>query len=150
MTIPRALQRLMSTAAAGVLVASSLLVATPANAATCSGTSCDGTDPASTGCSADAQNANVTDIMHNGVVVAVLELRWSPSCRTNWGRISNRVSPQNEVRVWAYRGATKTVKTRGFGQQYYSDQLYGWNMVVCAVGRVDTPAGDKIKKEVCA
>ncbi|WP_433531877.1 DUF2690 domain-containing protein [Micromonospora sp. CA-263727] len=137
-------RRLAGVAAASALAAS-MLVATPASAATCSGHGCDGTDPANTGCSSGAQNAtyNPAYIMQGSTTLAVVELRWSPSCGTNWGRISNRVSPNNTVRVYVYRSSpyATTTKYGGTGTQYYGDQLYGLNMTVCAVGEVVTSSG---------
>jgi hypothetical protein len=49
---------------------------------TCSGAGCDGQDPQSTGCAADAINAAVTS--EGGVT---LQLRYSPSCHANWARM---------------------------------------------------------------
>jgi hypothetical protein len=51
-------------------------------AGTCSGAGCDGQDPQSTGCAADAINAAVTS--EGGVT---LQLRYSPSCHANWARM---------------------------------------------------------------
>ncbi|MDM4722886.1 DUF2690 domain-containing protein [Micromonospora sp. WMMA1363] len=139
-------RRLLTTAAAGLLTAASLLVASPANAA-CPQTGCDRTDPIDTGCSTGAQNAtyNPAYIRQGATTLAVVELRWSPSCGTNWGKIYNRVSPNNTVRVWVYRQSpyATTTKYGGTGYQYYGDQLDGQNATVCAVGEVTTPSGTK-------
>ncbi len=139
----RVIRRLLASTAASVLVAGSLLIAAPASAATCTGTGCDGTDPINTGCSADAQPAtyNPQYVMNGTTTLAVVELRWSPSCGTNWGRIHNRVSPNNTVKVWVYRGTTTTTKYGGTGTQYYGDQLYGRDAEVCVVGQVKTAGG---------
>ncbi|QOC93148.1 DUF2690 domain-containing protein [Micromonospora craniellae] len=146
-------RRLAATAAASALTAS-MLIATPASAA-CSGYGCDGTDPADTGCSSGAQNAtaNPAYIMQGSTTLAVVELRWSPSCKTNWGRISNRVSPHNRVEVYVYRSNpyATTSSYGGTGTQYYGDQLYGQNMTVCAVGKVVTASGTTINSSpLCA
>lgn len=51
--------------------------------ATCYGDYCSGQDPETTGCSADAETvAVVVDDKGGGR----LELRWSPTCKTNWAR----------------------------------------------------------------
>ncbi|MEV4709880.1 DUF2690 domain-containing protein [Micromonospora sp. NPDC049374] len=137
--------RRLAAAAAGALITASLLVATPASAATCSGHGCDGTDPIDTGCSANARNATTYPkyIMQGSTTLAVVELRWSETCQTNWGRISNRVSPHNTVQVRVYRSNPhgNTSWYGGTGTQYYGDQLYGQNMTVCAVGKVTTASG---------
>ncbi|GAB3848570.1 hypothetical protein GCM10029963_31640 [Micromonospora andamanensis] len=147
--------RRLAAAAAGALIAASLLVATPASAATCSGHGCDGTDPIDTGCSANARNATQYPkyIMQGSTTLAVVELRWSETCKTNWGRISNRVSPHNTVRVRVIRAnpSATTDWYGGTGNQYYGDQLYGQNMTVCAVGEVVTASGTKYTSDpLCA
>ncbi|MEV0005156.1 DUF2690 domain-containing protein [Micromonospora sp. NPDC050980] len=146
--------RRVTAAAAAALVTASLLVASPASAATCSGYGCDGTDPINTGCSADARNITPypARIMQGANELAVVELRWSDSCKTNWGRISNRVSPQNTARVRVYRSNpyANTSWYGGTGRQYYGDQLYGDGMTVCAVGEVVTPSGTLSSTPLCA
>jgi len=59
-----------------------IAVATPAHASVgCWGDWCSGRDPQATGCAADAYTVAWVD-----VTGARLELRWSPTCKTNWGR----------------------------------------------------------------
>ncbi|MEG3636015.1 DUF2690 domain-containing protein [Micromonospora palythoicola] len=147
--------RRLAAAAAGALITASLLVATPASAATCSGHGCDGTDPIDTGCSANARNATTHPkyITQGSTTLAVVELRWSEACKTNWGRISNRVSPNNTVRVHVYRSNPHATTDwyGGTGQQYYGDQLYGHNMTVCAIGKVITASGTVLTSDpLCA
>lgn len=52
----------------------------------CSGNGCNGLNPATTGCSADAYTVQ-TAVFSNSFV----ELRYSPTCGTNWGRVISRV-----------------------------------------------------------
>lgn len=61
---------------AGVAV----IAPTPALAAPCSGASCHGLDPDGR-CSADAVTVNSMEVRDG-----LLELRYSPSCKANWGR----------------------------------------------------------------
>lgn len=56
--------------------------ATPANAVTCYGDYCSGKDPAATGCDSGA----VTTKVYN-TSIASLQVRWSPTCKTNWTRL---------------------------------------------------------------
>lgn len=49
----------------------------------------DGTDPAKTGCSADARSPKHKSLYADGRKVAVIELRYSARCRTAWGRITS-------------------------------------------------------------
>lgn len=66
-----------------VLIATSMVAtAGPAAAVTCWGDYCSGKDPVATGCSNDAYTVTSKD-----VGAALLEVRWSPTCKTNWARM---------------------------------------------------------------
>lgn len=59
---------------------------------TCSGHGCDGTNPDSTGCSAGAITASIasgtiTNIFIGAAYTVLVELRYSPTCRTVWARV---------------------------------------------------------------
>ena len=58
---------------------------------TCSGNGCNGLDPISTGCARDA----ITVMPSNGGTVSfrtgTIQLRYSPTCGTNWGRVLSGV-----------------------------------------------------------
>ncbi|GAA0930033.1 hypothetical protein Vau01_046540 [Virgisporangium aurantiacum] len=56
----------------------------PARAATCWGDYCSGQDPEAAGCSADASPVAAARIPGT---YSYVELRWSPSCKTNWARV---------------------------------------------------------------
>ena len=57
--------------------------AAPASAAvSCYGDYCSGKDPQQTGCAADSYTTAYKDLAGKR-----LELRWSPTCRTNWARL---------------------------------------------------------------
>ena len=51
---------------------------------------CDGHDPGSTGCSAGAKTVKYKNMYwwKDGRYIGRLELRWSPTCKTNWARVS--------------------------------------------------------------
>lgn len=69
--------------------------------ATCSGTGCNGTDPGQTGCSADGRTVAYTNIVNSsGTAVGRVELRWSPTCQTNWSRVTRWDS--NSLYQYAY------------------------------------------------
>lgn len=55
-----------------------------------SGYDYDDTDPVATGCSTDAYTAQSALIQraYDFVTLQTIELRYSPSCRTAWGRIT--------------------------------------------------------------
>lgn len=65
------------------LVLGGVAVAAPAHAVTCSGDACSGQDPQSSGCAADAYTATSW-----GNSLFLLETRYSPTCKTNWARIT--------------------------------------------------------------
>jgi len=50
----------------------------------CYGTSCNGINPEGTSCAEDAYSVLAMDVQGDGM----LELRYSPSCKANWGRFS--------------------------------------------------------------
>lgn len=83
MRVRRRLARLalavaVSFSSAGLLVVS----ATPAQAVGCYGDYCSGQDPQATGCANDA----ITVAASNQDTYS-LQLRWSPTCQTNWARL---------------------------------------------------------------
>lgn len=60
---------------------SPLVFAQPAGAVGCYGDYCSGQDPEASGCAADAQTVAWYDDQG-----ARLELRWSPTCQSNWAK----------------------------------------------------------------
>jgi len=70
-------------AAIVVVFAATIALAAPAAAGTCQGSSCTGRWPDGTTCAGDAVTKRSTNL--NG---RLIELRYSPSCRAAWGRIS--------------------------------------------------------------
>ena len=64
------------------MIAACIVPATPAHAAGCYGDYCSGKDPQAMGCANDA----VTTVSKN-LSMGSLQIRWSPSCKTNWARM---------------------------------------------------------------
>ena len=60
---------------------------------TCSGNGCNGLNPVTTGCSAGAYTVQ-TAVFSNSYV----ELRYSPTCGTNWGRVTSKVGEGSAFR----------------------------------------------------
>ena len=88
----------------------------PAGAVGCWGDWCSGTDPQATGCAADAYT--VASAFHSGTGFLV-ELRWSPTCKTNWARVNTR-NP----------GWVKAVQSTGYtqwGTLTTSNSPYSWS-----------------------
>lgn len=86
-----------------------------AHAAGCSGTGCDGRDPIQAGCASDAYTA-ISDYIYNSVgnAVARVDLRYSPSCGTNWARTVSLIGPQH----------IDAVVTRNDIALHYDEYLY--------------------------
>ena len=75
-----------------VLALSGLVIvapaASPAAAVTCYGDYCSGQDPESSGCSADAYTI-FTEYVYGTYGASYVEIRWSPTCKTNWARANS-------------------------------------------------------------
>ena len=80
-----------------------------AEESSCYGASCIGMNPEGTTCAKDAYSVLAMDVQGDGM----LELRYSPSCKANWGRYSSYWL-QDIVNSWAGTGIS------------YAD-LYVWN-----------------------
>lgn len=115
--MPRA-RHLLLTLAAALAALITVSTASPAHADVgCWGDYCSGMDPQATGCSADAITVAFVDIE-----AARLELRWSPTCKTNWARY------QQYPRGW-YLGSAP-VELRAVQDTGYTQRLdYGVNGV---------------------
>ncbi|MGW7446643.1 DUF2690 domain-containing protein [Kitasatospora sp. NPDC054795] len=94
--------------ALGGLAAPTASAATSRVTAGCYGSSCNGLDPVDMGCSPDAYTVESV-----ASTLGTIELRYSPSCRANWARISGASNGQefyvyNESRVvwWHAIGST--------------------------------------------
>lgn len=72
-----------------------LLMAPDAQAVSCSGNGCNDKDPVAAGCSAGSTIADTTPMYTGGTA----ELRWSPTCKTNWVRISNYSGGNSGLRI---------------------------------------------------
>ena len=124
-----ALAAVLTLAAAGIAAA-------PAQAATCSGFGCDRKDPIATGCANNVNNTASAWITNGvGQRLALVELRWSLTCSTNWGKIT-KTSQGNRITITATRPSpfATTATYGGTASSFYGDQLYGAGMTVCAIG----------------
>jgi Protein of unknown function (DUF2690) len=71
-------------------LAAAMLIGTteaPALAATCSGSGCNGKDPAATGCASTASTVATDTFVSTSAYKARVDLRYSSGCRTTWARI---------------------------------------------------------------
>jgi hypothetical protein len=119
------------------LIASAIVVAgwgslaagsSPAQAVTCSGSGCTGKDPMATGCAADAKT--VTSYVNDDFVpTLVMELRWSPTCQTNWGRV-NRVGLTSLKAVKRRIYKSGSIATVGTGSYFDTGTVYSWTRMI--------------------
>ncbi|WP_079149164.1 DUF2690 domain-containing protein [Streptomyces agglomeratus] len=102
--------------AAGVSLSAA---ATPALATTigCRGDACSGRDPVQTHCADDAY----TVTSYNDAS-ASLQLRWSPTCGTNWARLV--VYPTGTLHAFAY-GSLWAVQDTGYSQSINTSFVFG-------------------------
>ena len=102
----------------------------------CSGNGCNGLNPATTGCSADAYTVQ-TAVFSNSFV----ELRYSPTCGTNWGRVISRVGATSLIiRVQRNDGLTYTFSGGNFTFAWVA-MVYAPNVPARACGGVSSISG---------
>jgi Protein of unknown function (DUF2690) len=120
-----------------ILIISPLILfsaATPAQAAGCSGMGCDGQDPVQTGCVNGAYTVASDYIYYFGTVIGRVDLRYSPTCETNWTRVISYIGPQ-------YLDAVVTEEDIGYHlnenldnvTNVYTDMIYAPSPI-CAQG----------------
>lgn len=126
---------------AGVQVATlaavglAMSTAGPAMAVTCVGYGCDGQDPNVSGCSSGANTTSYAYLRDpNNNVVGLLELRYSPTCGTNWGRVTSYIGSKN-----MFTDVTRQTDGRRFADVgvytvVWSRMVYAYNITACATG----------------
>lgn len=140
-------RRGLSLGAALVLMGiAALSTASAASAVGCYGDYCSGMDPHSTGCDADA--VTVASIYIGGTF-SPIELRWSPTCKTNWARVPAAWGTGSPNQLLA------TQKPTGYTQRGVvgSNESYAWTRMIysprmCVYAAWEGPPGTK--STVCA
>jgi hypothetical protein len=102
--------------------------ARPAQAVSCYGDYCSGKDPQASGCSADARMVAVEGVYGTGGESWV-ELRWSPTCKTNWARVNFAATSVKAVQSTGY---TQTYSGTN-GSYWWSAMIYSPTLCVKAV-----------------
>lgn len=111
LTASRPLKRAAALLATAVLGCSAVVAtATPAAAVTCYGDYCSGKDPQATGCASGASTSAVREFSQ-GSTRGVLEVRYSPTCKTNWTRVTV-YSVGNLLQASA--GTVKSIQDSGY------------------------------------
>lgn len=90
---------------------------TPAAAATCSGSGCNGLNPITTGCTTGAYVVGETDIydVFSSDYIGGVQLWWSPTCETAWSYV------HSEFRAFAVQA---TVYSTSPSNSYYQNNNY--------------------------
>ena len=99
---------------------------------TCSGNGCNGLDPAVTGCDLDAYTVSTT----GGTVsfrTGTIQLRYSPTCGTNWGRVFSSVG-NTQLTVSIRRDDGRFYFTVGSGTRLWSPMVFARNVKARACG----------------
>ena len=99
---------------------------------TCSGNGCNGLDPAVTGCDLDAYTVSTT----GGTVsfrTGTIQLRYSPTCGTNWGRVFSSVG-NTQLTVSIRRDDGRFYFTVGSGTRLWSPMVFARNVKAKACG----------------
>ena len=124
--------------AAAALTLLSCLVAPDAQAASCSGRGCNGKDPADTGCSAGSTVADTAGMFTSGTA----ELRWSPTCRTNWVRVVNYSGGQGALRITVWTGSDRVgFPAPGTPGTHWGNMVYAPGCARGEVAYVDADGG---------
>ncbi len=110
------LLRLVSALIVALGLAMFAVPAVPASAATggCYGASCTGLDPTGR-CDGDAYTVYSIAINDAALYLGQLDLRYSPSCKANWGRFST-ASGSRYIALWNYNQPTP-----------YGGRVTAWN-----------------------
>ncbi len=124
------------TAFTGLSVASAHTTQPSHPQVTCSGNGCDGLNPAMTGCSADAYTVQ-TAVFSDSFV----ELRYSPTCGTNWGRVTSKVGATFLIiSIQRIDGLTYTFSGGNFNYAYVA-MVYAPQVAARACGGVNSISG---------
>jgi hypothetical protein len=140
-----------------LLGAGAIVGSTNAFAANCSGYGCDNRDPIASGCN-DARTYTVaSDPLKydaSGSVIGWLDLRYSPTCGTNWSRVRSNVGVQYLMMCIRRKNETGLCSDGNYSTGW-SNMVYAPTPIVaCASGgiyvaSVNRFATDYVRSEIC-
>ncbi len=115
-----------------------LAVASPAMAATCSGNGCNGLDPIATGCqNSYTQLVGSSEIKNGSTHYGWIDLRYSPTCGTNWSRVRSDIGTQN-LEAFIIRTSDNLAYTEsGYFQIAWTNMVYAPTVTACAQGTIN-------------
>jgi hypothetical protein len=115
--------------------------------ATCAGYGCDNKDPNTSGC-ADGSQYTVAwgDVAVRGVVFATINLRYSPTCGTNWAQITNNRTGEIAVlKVCRDQGDRKCSDTfAASATSAWTNQMYAYNITATAYATLYMSTGQAV------
>jgi hypothetical protein len=136
------IKKWMTAAVAAATLVTPVVLAPSAQAAvTCSGFGCDGKDPMVTHCNEGAKtilSATRYVVNSKGVQLARVELRYSPTCKTNWGRVTAVNSTTRRMQADVHRYSDGATRFGGIATapSVWSAMLYAPGVCADARGRV--------------
>jgi hypothetical protein len=106
-----------------------LIGARPAEAATCSGSSCNGQDPVATGCSSDAYGVKSREFVdETSMILGTIYVLYSPTCQTVWAEVYANFTSTNWISAHIDGGYVRT--------------LYGDASVVSPMSQTSSPSSE--------
>jgi hypothetical protein len=135
-----------------VALAGQLVFAPDRVAAACSGTSCNGQDPGAAGCTSGAYTVYSASKQFyssaNFWATVRVELRWSPTCKTNWAKAtitsSNPSAYSFQIQVLLKDANSNTLwhtEYTGIGRAVYGDMHYAPTQRVKACAHINNFSG---------
>jgi hypothetical protein len=115
--------------------------------ASCSRYGCDNKDPNTSGCADGSQYTVVAgNVVLNGVTFATINLRYSPTCGTNWAQISNnRTGDYAVLRVCRDEGDLHCSDSyASSGVSAWSNQMYAYNITATAYATLYLDGGQAL------
>jgi hypothetical protein len=113
----------------------------PAARVTCSGDGCTGQRPELTGCDKDGRTIRTGKVVDaSGRAVGTIELRWSPTCGTNWARVSSTVGAA-ALSATVTRSDSKAVASGFKGTQTWSPMVFARANAATATGWINKASG---------
>ena len=103
---------------------------------TCSGNGCNGKDPIATGCAVGAYTVQ-TGVLPDFFV----QLRYSPSCGTNWGRVISRIGSAHLFATVQRIDGLSYSRSFGFSTLVFSQMVYAPTVKARACGRIGSSVG---------
>lgn len=117
----------------------------------CSEHGCTGQDPDKTGCSYGAYTLWESNVYRSQLIIGLIELRWSPTCKTKWARLTRSDGLNSfsmATTVWRGDGVSYTT-TLSNNSKIWTKQVYAPTSCAYAYGRIYHPSGSSEQSTPC-